>query len=78
MTTLISLELRACSNITDKGIINLCESLSGIKLKRNGEEPEDDEYSRYKPFNRHETLAKLKHLNLADLKLITVREQVPK
>lgn len=53
--------------MTDKGIINLCEGLSGIKEKRNGEEPADD-YARYKPFNRHETVAKLKHLNLADLK----------
>ncbi|CDW82632.1 UNKNOWN [Stylonychia lemnae] len=70
--TLLSLELRACSNLTDKGIIQLCEGLSGIKEKRNGQEP-TDEFSRYRQFNRHETLAKLKHLNIADLKQITNR-----
>ena len=68
--TLLSLELRACSSISDKGIINLCEGLSGIKHMRNGQEPED-EHARYKSFNRHEATAILKHLNLADLKQIT-------
>lgn len=68
--TLLSLELRACSSLTDTGIINLCEGLSGIKEKRNGEEPADENH-RYKFFNRHETSAHLKHLNLGDLKQIT-------
>ena len=49
----------------------MCEGFSGIKQKRNGVEPED-ENSRYKSYNRHETTANLKHLNLADLKQITV------
>jgi antirestriction protein len=48
----------------------LCEALSGIREKRNGVEPED-EYSRYRFFNRHETTANLKFLNLADLKSLT-------
>jgi hypothetical protein len=50
----------------------MCEALSGIREKRNGEEPTDD-YSRYKFFNRHETTSVLKYLNLADLKQLTVR-----
>ena len=49
----------------------MCEALSGIREKRNGEEP-TDEYSRYRFFNRHETSAHLRHLNLADLKQLTV------
>lgn len=73
--SLVSLELRACSNITDPGIIKMCEGLSGIKAKRAGVEPASEHHSilnvcndRYKFFNRHETEALLKHLNLADLK----------
>lgn len=49
----------------------MCEGLSGIREKRNGEQPVDD-YSRYRFFNRHETTATLRHLNLADLKHLTV------
>ncbi len=73
--SLVSLELRACSNLSDKGIINMCEGLSGIKQKRNGVEP-TDEYNRYKDMYRQETKANLKHLNLADLKQITVKNNV--
>eukprot|EP00350_Pseudokeronopsis_sp_OXSARD2_P012638 CAMPEP_0170547492 /NCGR_PEP_ID=MMETSP0211-20121228/5912_1 /TAXON_ID=311385 /ORGANISM="Pseudokeronopsis sp., Strain OXSARD2" /LENGTH=97 /DNA_ID=CAMNT_0010852587 /DNA_START=214 /DNA_END=507 /DNA_ORIENTATION=- len=56
--TLLSLELRACHNMTDTGIINLCEGLSGIKEMRSPEE-KLDEYSRYKSFNRHDVSANL-------------------
>lgn len=40
--SLLSLELRACSSLTDMGIIDLCEGLSGIKQKRNGVSPPDE------------------------------------
>ena len=69
--TLLSLEVRSCSLITDAGIIELCEGLSGIKDKRNGEEPAD-EGSRYRFFNRHDTESVLKYLNLGDLKQLSV------
>lgn len=72
MQTLISLEVRSCSELTDRGIIMMCEALSGIREKRNGEEPAD-EFQRYRFFNRHETQASLKHLNIADLKQLSVR-----
>jgi len=69
--TLLSLEIRSCSLVTDVGIIELCEGLSGIKEKRAGEIP-TDESSRYRFFNRHETESILKFLNMGDLKQLTV------
>jgi hypothetical protein len=68
--TLLSLELRSCYNLTDDGIIDLCEGLSGIKALRGNAVPED-ERSRYKFFNRHDTTSVLKFLNLADLKQLS-------
>ena len=68
--TLLSLELRSCYNLTDQGIIDLCEGLSGIKAKRGSEVPED-ERSRYKFFNKYDTTSSLKFLNLADLKQLS-------
>ena len=69
--TLLSLELRSCTQITDTGIIEMCEGLSGIKEKRAGEIPPDDN-SRYRFYNRHDTESILKYLNLGDLKQLTV------
>ena len=69
--SLISLEVRSCSLLTDDGIVLMCEALSGIREKRNGEEPAD-ELSRYRFFNRYETQATIKQLNLGDLKQLTV------
>ena len=68
--TLLSLELRSCRNLTDDGIMQMCEGLSGIKTLRNGEIPAD-EGSRYRFFNRHDTTSVLKFLNLADLKQLS-------
>jgi hypothetical protein len=65
--TLLSLELRSCYGVTDDGIIDMCEGFSGIRALRGNEVPED-ERSRYKFFNRHDTTSSLKFLNLADLK----------
>ena len=65
--TLLSLELRSCSLITDAGIIELCEGLSGITEKRAGEIPMD-EGTRYRFYNRHDTESILKYLNIGDLK----------
>jgi hypothetical protein len=69
--TLLSLEIRSCSLVTDTGIIELCEGLSGIKEKRAGEIPTDD-HSRYRFYNKHETSSILKYLNMGDLKQLTV------
>jgi hypothetical protein len=44
---LISLELRACNKVNDKGVIAMCERLSGIHQLRNGVEPKNDA-ERYK------------------------------
>jgi hypothetical protein len=54
------------------GILEMCEGLSGIKLKRGGEVPPDDA-SRFRFYNNHETSSVLKYLNIGDLKQLTVR-----
>lgn len=69
--SLISFEIRACTSITDVGIIDFCENISGLKKLRDAE-PADD-YQRYKNFHRHQTLSNLEHLNLGDLKQLTNR-----
>jgi hypothetical protein len=68
--SLLSLEVRSCGLLTDRGIILLCEALSGIREKRKGVEPADD-YARYRFFNDHPPDSKLKFLNLADLKQLS-------
>jgi len=70
--SLVSLELRACSLVDDKGIIGLCERLSGIHELRNGVEPENDQ-ERYQFIYRQKNFVSknnLEFLNLADLKNI--------
>jgi len=42
--TLISAEFRACVNLTDKGVIDFCEGLSGLKHMK---DPKEEDYRRY-------------------------------
>lgn len=42
-STLISLELRACNKVNDKGLIGMFERLSGIHQLRNGVLPLNEE-----------------------------------
>jgi hypothetical protein len=68
---MISLELRACTKVNDKGLIGMCERLSGIHKLRNGVEPKNDtERSNfiYKNNKSHDNMNNLEFLNLADLK----------
>ena len=77
---MVSLQLRSCHKVTDEGIIDMCENFSGAKEIRRvasfedggGKEPEND-FQRYKPLNKCDLTATLKHLNLGDIKNITNR-----
>ncbi len=71
----MSLELRACNDITDKGVIELCEGLSGLKEAR--EDDKVDEGKRYLGVNRYEYCGTVRYLNLSDLKQITVSYSSP-
>ena len=60
---LVCLQTRSCENITDQGIINFCESLSGLDKYKEGK----------KTLNLHEfkSLSKLGYLNISNNRALT-------
>ena len=72
--TLISLSVRSCHQITDSGIIEMCENFSGAKaLRKEFPNPKNDT-ERYKELRRLDLeTSTVQFLNIADIKALTNR-----
>lgn len=74
--SLISLNLRSCHKVTDDGIVDMCENLSGAKEKRvQFPNPENDS-QRWKEFRKDDLKSNLVFLNVGDIKNLTNRSMM--